>query len=184
MGFKRDSTHEDRSKSNIWLFCTFVAAVLTFYVLMLLMLPLHNWITNGFSILSFSESVTFWKKAIPNMSYLFAAYGRWFSAFSNQANPQWTIYLPLVPFIMFWIVLIVGILKNPYEHIPIFGTGPMTEALDLIDHAGNTSWFISIFPFIIFRYILHFVLKLNPYQKQFQTRKTKDHLNSNDSKNL
>ncbi len=132
MGFTRDSAYEDQTKFKIWLCWTFVAAVLTFFVLMLLMLPLYNWIANGFSILSFSDSIAFWKKAIRSLSYLFAAYGRWFSAFSNQANPQWTMYLPFAPFVMFWVVLIVGIIKNPYEYTPkIFGGGRMAEYADV-----------------------------------------------------
>lgn len=132
MGFKRDSAYEDQGKFIIWLCWTFTAAVLTFFVLMWLIIPLQTWIANGFSILSIQESISFWKKAIPNMSYLFSVYGRWFSAFLNRANPEPIMYLPFLPFIMFWVVLIVGIIKNPYDYMPkIFGGGRMAEYADV-----------------------------------------------------
>ncbi len=130
--FKRDSAYEDQGKFMIWLCWTLVASVVTFFVLLWLMIPLQNWLQNGFSILSLTDSVKFWKNCFRNTGYIFSVYGRWFSAFLRSPNPSWLMYLPFIPFVMFWVVLIVGIIKNPHEYMPkIFGSGRMAEYADV-----------------------------------------------------
>lgn len=132
MGFKRDSAYEDQGKFIAWLCWTLVTAVVAFFLLMWLMIPLGVWLRKGFSVITFHDAISFWKKAIPNMSYLFSVYGYWFSDFWRRAHPHWTSYLPFTPFVMFWVILIVGIIKNPYEYMPkIYGGGRMAEFADI-----------------------------------------------------
>ncbi len=79
---------------------------------------------------------------------------------------------------------LIKFIQQPLADINHLYTAYEQWFLPLIQFADNKFWFIPIIPFIIFGYILYFGLKLNPYQKEFQTRKTRYHLNSNDSKNL
>lgn len=132
MAFKRDSAYEDQGKFIAWLCWTFAIAMLLFFILMWLMIPLQFWFREGFSFITLNKAVVFWKQTIPDMSRLFSYYGSWFSEFRHRANPHWTLYLPFTPFIMFWVTIIVGIIKNPYDYMPkIFGGGRMAEYADI-----------------------------------------------------
>lgn len=71
-------------------------------------------------------------------------------------------------------------IQNSLSDISYLYTAYEQWFLRLIQFTDNKFWFIPIIPFIIFGYILYYGLKSNPYQKQFQTRKVRYYLNSND----
>lgn len=133
MAFKRDGAYEEQGKFIAWIFWTIVWAVLALYLLMLLMMPMQLWLREGFSILTLGSAMDFWKQAVSaNMSYLIASYIKWFTAFGETASPHWSLYLPFMPFITFFVILLVGIFTNPYDYMPkIFGGGRMAEYNDV-----------------------------------------------------
>lgn len=130
--FKRDGAYEEQGKFIGWICLTFVAAVLSLYILVLFIPALMMWLQDGFSILSLKSAWIFWQKSVPLEGYLFDWYKRWFLAFRMNAHPSLMMYLPFIPFVMFWVVLIVGVIKNPYDYMPkIFGGGRMAEFADV-----------------------------------------------------
>ncbi len=132
MAFKRDSAYEEQGKFIAWLFWTIVWSVIALFVAMLVMMPLQLWLREGLSVISFSNSLEFWKKAVVNTNYLIGTYVSWFKALGAHPNPSWTMYLPFLPFILFFVVLIGGVISNPYEYMPkIFGGGRMADYKDI-----------------------------------------------------
>ncbi len=132
MVFKRDSAYEDQGKFMIWLCWTIAATVLSLFILMWLVYPLTTWFVDGFSIITLKKAVIWWKEYIPKPGKLFGIYIQWIVKFSKAANPQWFHYMSIVPFITPLIVLVIGIIKNPYEYMPkIFGGGRMAEYSDI-----------------------------------------------------
>ncbi len=54
----------------------------------------------------------------------------------------------------------------------------------IIQLADNKYWFIPFIPFICLGYTLYVGIKLNPYRKQLQLRKTRYHVHSENTGNI
>ncbi len=132
MAFKRDDAYEDQGKFKIWIAWTIVWAVLALYLLMLIMMPLQLWLRDGLSVLTFTQSVEFWKRSVISVASLVATYGNWFKGIWHATNPHYTLYLPFLPFIAFFVIITIGVISNPYDYMPkIFGGGRMAEYADI-----------------------------------------------------
>ena len=132
MPFKRDSAYEDQTKFVLWILWTIIAAFATLYIMMLLMLPLKLLLDTELSILSWHEIVRFWRATWADTTMLVNLYMQKIKAFAKTSDPVATSYLIFVPFLSFFLVLIGGIVRNPYEYMPkIFGGGRMAEYGDI-----------------------------------------------------
>ena len=125
--------YEERKKFVRWCLWTFLVALIVMYVLMLLMLPAEMLASKGLDIDSVREVANFWKKSVLNPGYLFGAYRRWWvQRLSNPARTTWATHLPLIPFVSFFLIMILGLLKNPYKNqINIFGEGRLASWADV-----------------------------------------------------
>ncbi len=132
MGFKRESGYEEQGKFIAHLCWTFFFAVVCWFILMWLCMPLLKWFRDGLNIHSFQWALNYWKSVIPSIKSLFGVYGDWFSVFRNTVNNPWYMYVPFIPFISFWLVIIIGVIINPHEYRPnIFGGGRMARYADI-----------------------------------------------------
>ena len=133
MAFKRDSAYEERGKFIAWILWTLFWSVFVTWLLALLMVPIHFWVSDGFGVVSLKDAIEFWKKTFSvNFVPLIKTYISWFQAFFAQSKPAGSMYLVWVPVISFFGILLVGLFTNPHDSMPkIFGGGREAEYADI-----------------------------------------------------
>ena len=135
MAFVRNPDFEEKDKAVAWLFWTALIAIAALYILMLLSLPIGTIIGQGLSRETLAESAAFIKRAVMNPSFLIGRYWAWFKGFMRIAGtPNLAWYFPMLPFISFVLIGLIGAAMNPYSFMPTtFGGGRKAEYADIIN---------------------------------------------------
>ncbi len=133
MAFVRNPDFEEKDKAVAWLFWTALIAIAALYILMLLSLPIGTIIGQGLSRETLAESAAFIKRAVMNPSFLIGRYWAWFKGFMRIAGtPNLAWYFPMLPFISFVLIGLIGAAMNPYSFMPTtFGGGRKAEYADI-----------------------------------------------------
>ncbi len=131
MVVRRDEAYEEQGKFFGWILWTIVWTFVSFYLLLIVNMTLLNWIREGFSIVSLTETFAFWKRSFLYPSSLIGVYDNWFDHVFDKGTPK-IFYLPFLSFLVPLGVFIIGMLTNPYEYMPkVFGGGRMAEYADV-----------------------------------------------------
>lgn len=132
MAFKRDEAYEEQGKFIAWVGWSIVWTIIIFWFLLMILLPMTNWIQQGFSFAQLSAAWTFWKKTIFSPSAMLNAFGNYYAVFKISSRTNYSMYLPFLAFIIPMIFLVVRIITNPYKYMPnVFGGGRMAEYADI-----------------------------------------------------
>ena len=124
--------YEEKKKYVKWVIGTLIVALIIFYAMLLLALPLELWATMGLDIDTLHEVLNFWKRTALNVAALSGAYARWWGRLSDAQNATWATYIPLLPFITFLVTILIGLFKNPYKNqINVFGEGRLATWADI-----------------------------------------------------
>ena len=124
--------YEEKKKYVKWVIGTLLIALILFYFLLLLALPLELWFAKGLSIDTLNAAIDFWKKCVVNVAALSRAYARWWGRLSDAQNATFATYIPLMPFVVLIMTILFGLFKNPYKNqINVFGEGRMATWADI-----------------------------------------------------
>ena len=134
MAFKRDEAYEEQGKFIAWVGWSIVWAIIICWLLLMVLLPMTNWIKQGFSFAQVSAAWAFWKKTfnIFQPGAMFNAFGNYWAVFKITPRNDYAMYLPWLSFIIPMIFFVVRIVTNPYKYMPnVFGGGRMAEYADI-----------------------------------------------------
>ncbi len=134
MAFKRDEEYEEQGKFIAWVGWSIVWTIIICWLLLMVLLPMTNWIKQGFSFAQLSAAWAFWKQTfnIFKPGAMFNAFGNYWSVFKITPRNDYAMYLPWLSFIIPMIFFVVRIVTNPYKYIPnVFGGGRMAEYADI-----------------------------------------------------
>ena len=128
-----DEAYEEQQKFFRRIIFSILLGLILAYIVALLILPVAGWILEGrLDSQALTKGITFWKKAALNPLYLFQGYGVWWKSLQKVAHPSLSMYLPLLPVIIFAFVTLFGIVTNPYHYMPnIFGAGRLASITDV-----------------------------------------------------
>ncbi len=124
MAFKRDEAYEGQGKFIAWVGWSIVWAIIICWLLLMILLPMTNWIKQGFSLAQLSAAWTFWKQTfnIFQPGAMFNAFGNYWATFKMAPKNDYAMYLPWLSFIIPMIFFVVRIVTNPYKYMPnVFG---------------------------------------------------------------
>lgn len=116
MAKERGKEWEEYDNAVRWMVVTFIISVIVAMVLIYLSQPLAYLVQKGISKENVDVAVRFLKKSLADPGFLYDRYMRWFKQavrYSGAFKPS--LWIPILPFIMFPLILIVGGVKCPYK---------------------------------------------------------------------
>ena len=139
-----DEAYEEQQKYIKRILFSFLWGLILAYVVAYLIIPIESWIRLGLDRDILARSLAFWKKAAFNPLLLFEKYTNWWQVFGSSKSAPWSLYLPILPFITLFLVVIWGIATNPYHYMPnIFGAGRLASLTD-IKKMGLLNGFVCV----------------------------------------
>ena len=116
MAKERGKEWEEYDKAVRWMTITFAIAVGVTILFAYISQPLAFLIQKGISKSSVEVATKFLTKSLGDAGILFGSYKRWFRMVSNyNGSFRLSMWLPILPFLFFPIILIVGGVKCPYK---------------------------------------------------------------------
>jgi len=126
-----DAMYTERKKYTYYVAAIVVLALFVSWIMLLITIPLQAFIRQGLDIEAWNYSVSFWTHAW-HPKVIFQVLNSWFDSLKTLKNPHWTLYLPFLSFFIGFIVLVIGLKKNPFEYTPnIFGNGRLATYADV-----------------------------------------------------
>ncbi|MBR2273810.1 MAG: type IV secretory system conjugative DNA transfer family protein [Alphaproteobacteria bacterium] len=113
---ERGKEWEEYDKAVRWMATTFIISVVVAMVLVYLSQPIAYLVQKGVSKENVDVAVRFLKKSLADPGFLYDRYIRWFKQamrYSGAFKPS--LWIPILPFIMFPLILIIGGIKCPYK---------------------------------------------------------------------
>jgi len=116
MAKERGKEWEEYDNAVRWMTITFLVSIVVTVALAYLAQPLAFFVQKGVSKESAEVVGRFLKRAIENPGFLYDQYVRWMKRIYNYNGVfKLSLWLPILPFISFPLVLIVGGVKCPYK---------------------------------------------------------------------
>lgn len=116
MAKERGKEWEEYDNAVRWMTITFMVSIIATVVLAYLAQPLAFLVQNGISKKSVEVVSKFLQKSISEPGFLYDRYIRWFKQiYRYHGEFKLSLWLPILPFISFPTILIVGAVKCPYK---------------------------------------------------------------------
>ena len=116
MAKERGKEWEEYDNAVKWIAMTFFIAIFTTVVLIYLAQPLTYLVQKGVSKENVEVAVKFFKKSLSDSGFLYDRYIKWFKQATKYRGPfKPSLWIPILPFILFFVILIVGKVKCPYK---------------------------------------------------------------------
>ncbi len=113
---ERGKEWEEYDNAVRWMTITFIVSIVVTAALAYLAQPLAFLLQNGISKKSVEIVGRFLQKAINDPGFLYDRYARWFrQIYRYNGEFRLSLWLPILPFISFPIILIVGGIRCPYK---------------------------------------------------------------------
>ncbi len=107
---------EEYDNAVRWMVITLIISLVVTLILALVGLPLGYLIGVGTSKESLNDVTKYFLLILENPSYLFARYNSWLKQiFNHHGNFSFSLWIPILPFISFPVILIAGMMSNPYR---------------------------------------------------------------------
>ena len=130
---KRGEEWEEYDNAVKWMVITFLIAISVTIILALISMPLGYLLGTGISKDSLSDVGKYFSLVFNKSGYLFSRYWRWMRQLSTyQGEFSFSLWIPILPFLSFPIILIIGIVSNPYHfQSNIHGSARIAELGDI-----------------------------------------------------
>ncbi len=123
MAFKRDEAYEEQQKCVARILSSIMWAVVIAWLLLLLFLPMVQWIFNGFSVDELNKAFVFWRYAY-KPAVLWEKFKVYREIAAHESTRSPVLYLPYLAFLIAFAFLVYRIVTNPYKYTPnVFGGG-------------------------------------------------------------
>ena len=127
-----DDAYKEQHKYVRRVVLTFLFALLATYITAWLVIPIELWVKNGLNVTILNSSVAFWKSSLFHPGKIAIAYAHWWQRFHHMNVVPVSAYLPFLPILTFFAILIYGLATNPYQYMPdIFGSGRLASLADV-----------------------------------------------------
>ena len=130
---KKGEEWEEYNSAVKWMTVTVLTAIGVTIFLAIVSMPLGYLIGTGISKQSISDVGKFISIIFSNPDYLFSRYWSWIKQLSNyNGNFSFSLWLPILPFISLPVILVVGVITNPYRfQSNIHGSARLAELSDI-----------------------------------------------------
>jgi len=113
---ERGKEWEEYDNAVRWMATTFLIAVITTILFIYLAQPMTFLLQKGISKENVDIATRFIKKALVDPGFLYDRYIRWFDKAWNYSGPfKPSLWLPIFPVFLFFIILFTGAIKCPYK---------------------------------------------------------------------
>lgn len=107
---------EEYNKAVRWVTISLLISAIVTIVLAITSLPLGYLIGSGISKSSLQNVAIFTKRIATDPAFLFSRYSKWFTQIAHhQGSFSLALWLPVLPFISFFVGPLVGAITNPYK---------------------------------------------------------------------
>ena len=126
-----DRMYEEQRKFGWYIVKSILISAVITYVVALVIFPFYLFLSLGWDPDTASKALEFWTTAPIHLTYFLDRYVRWWYNFQTQPLGI-GLFVPFLPFILFFVLLIKRLSKNPYRNMPnIFGEGRLASLEDI-----------------------------------------------------
>ena len=120
-------------KAVTWVVFTFLIALVSAFILSIFIFPLSYLVGYGLSAENFEYVGRYLALLVENPGHLFTTYGKWFRQYwEYKGDFQLSLYLPTFPFFLFFMIVFIGVITNPYEFMStLHGYGRIATYMDV-----------------------------------------------------
>ncbi|MDY6407879.1 MAG: type IV secretory system conjugative DNA transfer family protein, partial [Pseudomonadota bacterium] len=145
MAFKRDEAYNEQQKCIKRVIGSIIMSFVFVFVSLLILVPLTQFIINGFGANSIGEAwQRVWKPSLTSWRGIVYVFNRYTSVLRAQDNPSPVMYLPYLSFSWPFCWLLYMIVTNPYNYRPnVFGSGRKATYAD-VEKMGLFKGFVIV----------------------------------------
>ncbi len=129
---KRGEEWAEYDKAVTWVVFSFLIATLVMVVFAIIALPLGYLVGRGISSDTLGVVGQFFGSVWQNPGYLIDKYGDWFNDYWNHKGFSWAMYMPMLPFLSFFLIALGGVIANPHSFMStLHGSGRIATYKDV-----------------------------------------------------
>ncbi|MBQ7413731.1 MAG: type IV secretory system conjugative DNA transfer family protein [Alphaproteobacteria bacterium] len=146
MAFKRDEAYEEQQKCIARILLSFFLAIPLTWLLLLIFIPVVNFVLVGFGVESLGWAWTkVWKPSVVSpLSGIVGVFRQYLGVLKTTNNPSPILYLPYMAFVLSGAFVVYRIVTNPYSYRPnVFGSGRKATYAD-VEKMGLFKGFVIV----------------------------------------